>query len=219
MCDQWHSSRKFTFLTSSHCELRPNTEGAAELTGLWFTAFVFSLKQTSFKDAYVLESDLAPMVDAEALPASMFDQVPVGAFTGAGLTFPTGPVGWVAWNGNFDQQRTGGCSAVQVNEFTGNATVVNATNPHGILNIAPLIGGQHALLGEQGKITAVSTYRFSSVGAAEAPAGGIVVTLRGKPAEAIVLLFATRAVPTGQSLPTHKQIRTQCHAVPRTQKT
>jgi hypothetical protein len=26
-CDQWRSSRKFTFLTSSHCELRPNTEG------------------------------------------------------------------------------------------------------------------------------------------------------------------------------------------------
>jgi hypothetical protein len=26
-CDQWHSSRKFSFLTSSHCELRPTTEG------------------------------------------------------------------------------------------------------------------------------------------------------------------------------------------------
>jgi hypothetical protein len=27
-CDQCHSSRVFTFLTSSHCKLRPNTEGA-----------------------------------------------------------------------------------------------------------------------------------------------------------------------------------------------
>jgi hypothetical protein len=27
-CDQWHSSRKSTFLTSSHCESRPNTEKA-----------------------------------------------------------------------------------------------------------------------------------------------------------------------------------------------
>jgi hypothetical protein len=26
-CDQWHSSRASTFLTSSHCKLRPNTEG------------------------------------------------------------------------------------------------------------------------------------------------------------------------------------------------
>jgi hypothetical protein len=26
-CDQWHSSRKFTPLTGSHCKLRPNTEG------------------------------------------------------------------------------------------------------------------------------------------------------------------------------------------------
>jgi hypothetical protein len=26
-CDQWHSSRASTFLTSSHCNFRPNTEG------------------------------------------------------------------------------------------------------------------------------------------------------------------------------------------------
>jgi hypothetical protein len=26
-CDQWHSSRASSFLTSSHCKLRPNTEG------------------------------------------------------------------------------------------------------------------------------------------------------------------------------------------------
>jgi hypothetical protein len=26
-CDQWHSFRVSTFLTSSHCKLRPNTEG------------------------------------------------------------------------------------------------------------------------------------------------------------------------------------------------
>jgi hypothetical protein len=29
-CDQWLSSRKFTFLTSSACELRPNTEGSVQ---------------------------------------------------------------------------------------------------------------------------------------------------------------------------------------------
>jgi aryl-alcohol dehydrogenase-like predicted oxidoreductase len=26
-CDQWHSSQVSTFLTGSHCKLRPNTEG------------------------------------------------------------------------------------------------------------------------------------------------------------------------------------------------
>jgi hypothetical protein len=29
-CDQWHSSRVFTFLTSSHCNLRPNTKGLSD---------------------------------------------------------------------------------------------------------------------------------------------------------------------------------------------
>jgi hypothetical protein len=30
-CDQWHSSRVSTFLTSSHCKLRPNTEGIGSI--------------------------------------------------------------------------------------------------------------------------------------------------------------------------------------------
>jgi hypothetical protein len=32
-CDQWHSSRVFTFLTSSHCKLHPNTEGTVLVLG------------------------------------------------------------------------------------------------------------------------------------------------------------------------------------------
>jgi hypothetical protein len=32
-CDQWHSSRKFTFLTSCHCKLCPNTEGTKMVFG------------------------------------------------------------------------------------------------------------------------------------------------------------------------------------------
>jgi hypothetical protein len=32
-CDQWHSSRVSTFLTSSHCNLRPNTEGQCTQAG------------------------------------------------------------------------------------------------------------------------------------------------------------------------------------------
>jgi hypothetical protein len=36
-CDQWHSSRVSTFLTSSQCKLRPNTEGTSSKT---FTSLV-----------------------------------------------------------------------------------------------------------------------------------------------------------------------------------
>jgi hypothetical protein len=35
VCDQWHSSRVSTPLTSWHCKLRPNTEGAEEDFGSW----------------------------------------------------------------------------------------------------------------------------------------------------------------------------------------
>jgi hypothetical protein len=42
-CDQWHSSRKFTFLTSSHCELRPNTEGSQPLVADSYTVRCSSL--------------------------------------------------------------------------------------------------------------------------------------------------------------------------------
>jgi hypothetical protein len=94
-------------------------------------------------------------------------------------------------------QRTAGCSAVKVQEWVGASANVSMTmdDNDGILNIAPLIGGQHALLGEAGKIAAVSTYRFASVGAAGS--GGIVAALRGKPSEAVTLLFATRTGTSG----------------------
>lgn len=64
----------------------------------------------------------------------------------------------------------------------------------GPLNIAPLVSGQHALLGEAGKVTAVSAYRFASVSSGS---GGIVVSMRGKPGELVTLLFATRSGPSG----------------------
>jgi hypothetical protein len=33
--DQWHSSRKFTPLTGSHCKLRPNAEGSSDGPAPW----------------------------------------------------------------------------------------------------------------------------------------------------------------------------------------
>jgi hypothetical protein len=56
-----------------------------------------------------------------------------------------------------------------------------------IVNVAPLFG-RVALLGEAGKITSVSTYRFASVVGNTA---GITASLRGKVGEVISLLFAT----------------------------
>lgn len=51
-----------------------------------------------------------------------------------------------------------------------------------------------ALLGEAGKVTAVSAYRFSSVTptstATAAGGDGITVGLRGKPGEVVELMFA-----------------------------
>ena len=145
----------------------------------------------------MLESDLAPMVDALALPSPSFADIPAGNFNGTGATFPnsTGP-GWVYWANDFARGACGrGCCAA-ASAWAGGANVtLGMPDDDRILNVAPLIGGQHALLGEQGKITAVSTYRFVSVGAADG--GGIAVAMRGKAGEAITLMFATRDTSSG----------------------
>jgi hypothetical protein len=60
-----------------------------------------------------------------------------------------------------------------------------------IVNVAPAFGDV-ALLGEAGKIAAVSTYRFASI--APGPSGkGVVAELRGKPGEVVPLMFAGSA--------------------------
>jgi hypothetical protein len=91
-------------------------------------------------------------------PSPMFPAS--GSFNGSGTSFPAGPVGWVSWEGDFMAQRTAGCSAVKVKEWVGSSANVSMAmdDSDGILNTAPLIGGQHALLGEAGEIAAVSTY-------------------------------------------------------------
>ena len=62
-----------------------------------------------------------------------------------------------------------------------------------LVNVAPVLAGSKALLGEANKVAAVSTFRFSSV-AASADGGTLVVGLRGKPGEVVHLLFASAAV-------------------------
>ena len=62
------------------------------------------------------------------------------------------------------------------------------------VNISPVVNGA-ALLGEAGKVTAVSAYRFSSIVASGHDQGGrgnagISVGLRGKPGEVVEVMFA-----------------------------
>ena len=155
------------------------------------TLTLFNWKGPKNPIATVFESDLAPMIDAAAIPSPSFGDVPTGAFQGAGTAFPAGAKGWVSWIGDFATQRTAGCSAVNVSAWTGQVKVAPVLDDSDtILNIAPLMGGEHALLGEAGKIAAVSTYRFASV--KDGATGGIDVALRGKPGEKVTLLFATR---------------------------
>jgi hypothetical protein len=91
------------------------------------------------------------------------------------------------------------CGYVEPVAFTGELTVdlpVQLSRPpKGFpvqptlqLNLAPVLGaGLVSLLGEAGKVTAVSTYRFSSI---VESAGRIDVALRGAPNETVHLRFA-----------------------------
>ena len=64
-----------------------------------------------------------------------------------------------------------------------------------IANVAPVFGSV-ALLGEAGKIAAVSTYRFKSIAATTA---GIAAELRGKSGEVVNLMVATKGAGGGDS--------------------
>jgi hypothetical protein len=174
-------------------------------TGIWWTALGFYSGRGGWPGStnYVTlhESDLAPMVDASALPSPDFGSVPAGAFRGAGVQLPnaSSSSGHVVWAHHFVGQA--GCAGVLPEAWNGSAHLVVQPPPHkggshtaavdhtSQLNIAPLIGGV-ALLGEAGKVTSVSSYRFSAV-VIGAGGKGVQVKLRGKPGEQVTLLFAT----------------------------
>ena len=120
------------------------TEGAAGGVGLWWTAigmitFCISSNFPEFSGFFVTtcieligffsgrggspiseatlrEDDLAPMVDASALPSADFGEMPTAAFTGEGASFPNatwaGGAGHVVWEGHFVGQTD--CTGVEV---------------------------------------------------------------------------------------------------------
>lgn len=171
---------------------------------VWWTSIGFVAGRGQMNTSGVLyESDLAPMVDAAMIDASLgsFDNIPRSTFLGAGLTFPnhTMEAGHVWWSADFVVQALAAdpCASVDVVTWSGSAPM-SFTSPSksdkditSQINIAPVFSAgsasQLALLGEAGKVTAVSTYRFAAV---EPSASGLTAHLRGKAGEVIKLLFA-----------------------------
>ena len=141
------------------------------------------------------------MVDETALPSPEgFAAIPTGGFTGAGETFPNSTGGYVVWSAHIVRQATqGGCRGVEVAAFEGSlalqlpdgggeAGIRGSKLQPALVNVAP-VHGETALLGEAGKVTAVSVFRFGSVSSSSS---GLAVTVRGAPGEAVELMFAKK---------------------------
>ena len=171
---------------------------SAGSVGLWFAALAFvDINQRTFVS--LRESDMASMIDYAALPSQDFGDVPTGAYEGPGASFQKDH-SYVWWTGDFVNQRD--CTGVSVAKFTRTAALgpigssKDASGKAGAgnqtqANVAPVFGGI-ALLGEAGKVTAVSTYRFASVTVGSS-SSKLTVGLRGKAGESVLLLFAVQS--------------------------
>lgn len=162
---------------------------------VWFTVFAFVLGKAdqNTQSVEVLESDIAPMIDTTAMPTGSFSDIPTGSFRGNGSALPENTT-WISWEENFLIQERSGCEGVNIQTWHGSANVsLTMDDDDGLLNIAPVLTDLHTLLGEAGKVTAISTYRFSSISTKNSV---ITVNLRGLPTEVVTLLFASRTMPS-----------------------
>ena len=191
-----------------HSGGRSATTAAAHV---WYIAFAFEMGKPKGPHhgqrptIQLLESDLAPMIDGTAMMAASssvgsFSAIPTGAFLGAGAVIK-GETAYVVWTSSDFLAKDGvvggaACGTVTVSAWQGSRNVT--VEPQGTLaHLAPvLVGGGSggptagagmALLGEAGKVTPVSTYRFESISGV---AGGVRLALRGKPEEKVALLYA-----------------------------
>lgn len=136
------------------------------------------------KHTQLYQQDLAPLVDWSALPSPTLGDVPTGSFAGTGSTF-AGNTTYVWWKGRFTTQRS--CQDVVVNSWSGSVNMSLPSNDDfSQVLVSPVMQGV-ALLGEVGKVTPVSVYRFSSI---YSNSSGMTVHLRGKPDEYVTILFA-----------------------------
>jgi len=179
----------------------PTTTGG--LAGIWYVALGFCIHcRDRAPTISLLERDLAPMVDASHLPSPSFADVPTGGFSTAGTSFaPTAqnaPTRHVWWRADILAQQHAGCAGVQPALWNGTVPTMPLPTGDGgtLVHVAPLYGSV-ALLGEAGKVAAVSTYRFASVLGGTSLTASLTVALRGKPREAVTLLFARSARSCG----------------------
>jgi hypothetical protein len=182
-----------------HGGMPAQVEATATLQ-VWYLAMLFQFgkaqrtPKNGLPSLQVLESDLAPMVDESHVTPS-FSDVPVASFANMGTNL-TGE--YVVWTADFlsTQRSENACAAVTLSAWAGSYNV--SVEPQGSLaHLAPVMGGGGggsggavALLGEAGKVCPVSTYRFASV---TPSAKQVQVTMRGKPAELVQLLYATKS--------------------------
>ena len=164
----------------------------------WFTAVGFA-NGGSPPDGFALRpSHLAPLVDltgsaSNALNPPDFADVPTGAFLGAGTELQAPYYAW-------DPQSAGPALASWSEAAPFNLSLAQRSPQQ--VNLAPVFCAAGtgatplALLGEQGKAAAVSSFRFASVtescGSAVA-ASNLTVGLRGAPFERVTLLWSSAA--------------------------
>ena len=157
----------YTAVTTAPQQHESSTDSSAAAANVWYIALAFQFRTRGkvLPTLLLLESDLAPMVDATALstatskPSTVgsYSAVPVGAFLGAGAKL----IGeYVVWSGDFlktappadsnDAPVSDACAAVALSGWNGSTNVT--VDPQGTLtHLAPMIGGI-ALLGEAGKV-------------------------------------------------------------------
>ena len=165
-----------------HCWATYTAVGSA----VWYTAVSFSWTEPDAPKRWpapaswgVSQANLAALIDEEHLPPLPFAAIPAGGFRGAGAESLPGADSHVTW-------RRGATHAT----LWAPATKVNVRLAHEPeqTNVAPVLQNGRVLLGEAGKVAAVSTHRFVSVAASGAD--GIRVVLRGAPGERVELLHS-----------------------------
>jgi len=121
-------------------------------------------------------SDLSALIDYENYPPTQFGDVPNGAYKDAQ---PTQQPGAVIWSKGAEHASFFSWFAESYAEMTLSETPI-------LTYISPVLACGIALLGEEGKVAMISTYRFASI---ESDTSGLRVTLQGAVGEVIPLLY------------------------------
>lgn len=200
-------------LYATYTAVAVDIDTPASTAAFWFTTIGWvGGKKGGTSNFTLTPQHLAAMVDT-SLPApssnpAVFEdplaRVPQETFLHAGHLSNTSG-GYIWYRSDFTLDAEAAAGRVKVGAFGEQGAVLplptqnvnpRAGDPPAPLyqaNIAPVwaVGGDCvAVLGEAGKVTAVSAYRFASVSAASKSTSKLDVVLRGGPGEKVSLLFA-----------------------------